>query len=90
MGDQLETRISTIERIQEGFRHNLREMKGQLVRLTKWIEGHIGIMLENTYGFPSFSLQSTSHPFMYHPHLVHEPYIPAASNGPSRVYRPNW
>ena len=90
MGDQLEAQINTIERIQKEFKHDLREMKVQLVKLTRWIEGYIGIMPENTHGFLSLSLQSTSHPFVHHPHPVHEPYILATSNGPSRVYHPNW
>ena len=38
MGDQLEARISAIESIQEEFKHDIREINEQLVRLTKLIE----------------------------------------------------
>ena len=38
MGDQLEARINAIESIQEEFGHDIREIKEQLVRLTKLIE----------------------------------------------------
>ena len=54
MGASLETRINTVEHIQEEFGHDIQEIKGQLVRLTKLIKGHTRIMLKNIRG---------SHPF---------------------------
>ena len=44
IGDSLETRISIVEHIQEEFGHDIQEMKGQLAKLTKLIEGHSGVM----------------------------------------------
>ena len=41
MRDQLEARISAIESIQEEFEHDIREIKEQLVRLTKLVEDHV-------------------------------------------------
>ena len=84
MDDSLEARIITIEYIQEEFGHDIQEIKGQFVKLTKLIERQIRIMLENTCGSLSFSLQSTLH------RPSHEPYIPVTSNIPLKVCRPNW
>ena len=56
MGDSLETRINTVEHIQEEFGHDILEIKGQLVRLTKLIEEHTGIVPENIHGSPFFPL----------------------------------
>ena len=39
MGDQLEARFSAMENIQEKLEHNIREMEGQLARLTSLFEG---------------------------------------------------
>ena len=50
MGDSLEARISTVEHIQEEFGHDIQEMKRQLARLTKLIEGHIEIVPEDIHG----------------------------------------
>ena len=41
MGDQLEARISAMKNIQEEFRHDIRKMREQLVRLTNLFENHI-------------------------------------------------
>ena len=41
MGDRLEARISAIENIQEECRHDIREMKEQLARLTSLFKDHI-------------------------------------------------
>ena len=38
MGDQLEAQFSAIESIQEEFGYDIREIKEQLVRLTKLIK----------------------------------------------------
>ena len=52
MGDSLETRISIVEHIQEEFGHGIQEIKGQLVKLIKLIEGHTGIVPEDIHGSP--------------------------------------
>ena len=64
MGDSLETRINTIEHIQEEFGHDIQEMEGQLARLTKLIEEHTGIVSENIHGSSSFPLQPPLPPFL--------------------------
>ena len=90
MGDSLQTRISIVEHIQEEFRHDIQEMERQLARLTKLIEGHSGVMSENTCGSLSFPLQSTL-PFLLHqPHPSHKLYIPVRDNVPPRVHHSNW
>ena len=40
MGDSLKAWITIMENIQEEFGYDIQEMKVQLVRLTKLIEGH--------------------------------------------------
>ena len=89
MGDSLEARISTVEHIQEEFGHDIQEIKGQLVRLIKLIEGHTGIVLENIHGSPSFPLQPTLTPLVHHLHSSHEPHIPIRGNVPPKVHHPN-
>ena len=90
MGDSLKTRISTVEHIQEEFGHDIQEIKGQLARLTKLIEGHTGAISENTYGSLSFLLQPTLPPLIHQQHPSHEHQIPIRSNVPPRVHHPNW
>ena len=41
MGDQWEARVSAMENTQEKLEHNIREMEGQLVRLTSLLEDMI-------------------------------------------------
>ena len=41
MENRLEARINDIENIKEEFRHDIREMREQLVRLTNLFENHI-------------------------------------------------
>ena len=41
MGDRLEARISAIENIQEECRHDIREVKEHLAKLTSLFEDHI-------------------------------------------------
>ena len=38
MGDQCEARLSAMENTQEKLEHNIREMEGQLARLTSLFE----------------------------------------------------
>ena len=90
MGDSLETRINTVEHIQEEFGHDIQEIKGQLARLTKLIEGHIGIVPENIHGSLSFPLQPTLPPFIHQRHPSHESQIPVRGNVPLKVHHPNW
>ena len=90
MGDSLEVRINTVEHIQEEFEHDIQEMKVQLTRLTKLIEGHIGIMPKDIYGSPSFPLQPILLPLIHQRHPNHELQIPIRGNVPPRVHHPNW
>ena len=90
MGDSLKARISTVEHIQEEFKHDIQEMKGKLARLTQLIKGRTGIMPENIHGSPSFPLQSSSYLLVHHPHPNHEPYMTIVINILPRVHRPNW
>ena len=72
MSDSLEARINIMENIQEKFGHDIQEIKGQLAKLTKLMEGHTGAISENTYGSPSFSLQPIMPPLIYQQHPSHE------------------
>ena len=88
----METRISIVEHIQEEFGHDIQEMKGQLAKLIKLIEGHIGIVPEDIHGSPFNPLQSSSYPLVQHHHLYpnHESHIPVRGNIPPRVHHSNW
>ena len=90
MGDSLEVRISTVEHIQEEFGHDIQEMKGQLARLTKLIEGHTEIVPEDIHGSPFNPLPSSSYSLVQHLHFDREPQIPVKGNVPPRVHHPNW
>ena len=90
MSDSLEARINIVKHIQEEFGHDIQEIKGQLVRLTKLIEGHTGIVPENIHGSPFFPLQSSLYPLVQHPYPNHEPRISVVINVLSRVHHPNW
>ena len=89
MGDSLEARISIMESIQEEFGHNIQEIKGQLVRLTKLIEGHTAIVPEDIHGSPFNPLRSSSYPLVQHLYSDREPQIPVRGNVPPRVHHPN-
>ena len=86
MGDQLEARINAIESIQEEFGHDIREIKEQLVRLTKLIkdraEARVVQPRESSPSVPRFS----PHCF---PHPNPRPYILAANRVSNETYRPN-
>ena len=82
MGDSLEARINTIEHIQE--------MKGQLARLTKLIEGHTAIVPEGIHGSSFNPLRSSSYPLIQHLHSDRKPQIPVRGNVPPKVHHPNW
>ena len=58
MGGSLEARINIMENIQEEFGYDIQEMKGQLARLTKLIEGHTEIVPEDIHGSPFNPLPS--------------------------------
>ena len=89
MGDSLEARINTIEHIQEEFGHDIQKIKGQLARLTKLIEGHTGIVLENIHGSPSFPLHPPLPLFIHQRHPGNESQIPVRGNVPLKVHHPN-
>ena len=80
MVDSLEARISIMENIQEEFGYDIQEIKVQLARVTKLIEGHIGIVPEDIHGSPFNPLQSSSYPLVQHPYPTHEPHIPIVIN----------
>ena len=44
MEDRWKARINVIENIQEEFGHDIREIKGQLAKLTDLFENHIKIV----------------------------------------------
>ena len=90
MGDSLEARINIMENIQEEFGHDIQEMKGQLARLTKLIEGHTEIVPEDIHGSPFNPLRSSSYPLVQHLHSDREPQIPVRGNVPPRVHHSNW
>ena len=74
MGDQLEARISVIENIQEEFEHDIREIKEQLVRLTKLIEDRAEAKVIQPQNSSPPNLCSC---------------FPAANNVSNRAYHPN-
>ena len=90
MKDSLKTRINIVEHIQEEFRHDIQEIKGQLARLTKLIEGHTGIMPKNIHGSPSFPLQPPLPFFIHQRHPSHQSRMPVRGNVSSRVHHSNW
>ena len=90
MGDSLEARISIMKNIEEEFGYDIQEMKVQLVKLTKLIEGHSGVMSKNTCGSSSFPLQPTLPPLIHQRHPSCEPQILVRGNILSRVHHPNW
>ena len=61
-------------------------MKVQLVKLTKLIEGHSGVMSENTCGSSSFPLQPTLPHLLHQRHPSYEPQIPVRGNVPPSVH----
>ena len=69
MGDHLEARISAIENIQEECRHDIREVKEHLARLTSLLEDHIRTEVVHPRGpsplpnrqVPRPFVQTTSH-----------------------------
>ena len=78
--------INTVEHIQEEFGHDIQEMKMQLTRLTKLIEGHTGVVSENICGSPSFPLQPILSPLIHQRHPGHESRIPVRDNVPPSVH----
>ena len=86
MGDSLEAQISIMENIQEEFGYDIQEMKVQLIKLTKLIEGHTGAISENTYGSPFFPLQPIVPSLIYQKHPSHESRIPVKGNVPPSVH----
>ena len=91
-GEILFSRLNIVEHIQEEFGHDIQEIKGQLAKLTKLIDGHIEIVPEDIHGSPFNPLQSSSYPLVHHHHLYpsYEPRIPVRGNVPPKVHHPNW
>ena len=78
MGDRLEARINAIENIQEECRHDIREVKEHLARLTSLFEDHIKTRMVHSQGqSPSPNQQ------------VPQPFVPTRSYLPRRTDRPN-
>ena len=88
-GDSPEARISIMENIQEEFGYDIQEIKVQLARLTKLIEGHTRIVPEDIHGSPFNPLPSSLYPLVQHLHSDREPQIPVRGNVPPRVHHPN-
>ena len=78
MGDHLEARISAIENIQEECRHDIREMKEQLARLTSLFKDHIKAETVHPRG-PSPSP----------PQWVPRPFVQKTSHLPRGTNHPN-
>ena len=66
MGDRWEARLSVMENIQENFEYNLREMEGQLTRLTNLFEDMVvhprGLSPLPHQQVPRPSVQTMSYP----------------------------
>ena len=60
MGDQWEARVSAVENTQEKLEHNIREMEGQLARLTSLFED----MTVHPRGPSPLSNQQVPRPFI--------------------------
>ena len=78
MGDRLEARISAIKNIQEECRHDIREVKKHLAKLTSLFEDHIKTQTVHSRGqSPSPNQQ------------VPRPFVPTTSYLPRRTDSPN-
>ena len=86
MGDQLEARISAIERIQEEFGHDIREIKEQLARLTKLVEDNVKARVVQPQESSPSVPQLFPHSF---PHPNSRPYILVVNNVSNETYHPN-
>ena len=64
MGDRLEARISAIENIQEECKHDIREVKEHLARLTSLFEDHIKTQTVHSRGQSPLPNQQVPRPFV--------------------------
>ena len=64
MRDRLEARISAIENIQEEFRHDIREVKEHLARLTSLFKDHIKTQTAHSRGQSPLTNQQVPQPFV--------------------------
>ena len=78
MREQWEVRISAIKNIQEEFRHDIREIKERLARLTNFFENHI----QNVAAHPR-------DPTPLPNQQVSRPFIQTTSHLPRETHRPN-
>ena len=62
--DRLEAQISAIKNIQEEFRHDIREMKEQLARLTNLFKDHIETQTVYSRGQSPLPNQQVPRPFI--------------------------
>ena len=77
MRDRLEAQINAIENIQEEFRHDIREVKEHLARLTSLFEDHIKTQTAHSRGQSPLPNQQVPRPF-----------VPTTSYLPRRTDRP--
>ena len=78
MGDRLEAWISAIENIQEECRHDIREMKEQLARLTSLFKDHIKAEAVHPRGLSPLP-----------PQWVPRSFVQTTSHLPRKTNRPN-
>ena len=96
MGDRLEARISAIENIKEECRHDIREVKEHLARLTSLFEDHIKTQTVHSLGQSPLPNRQVPRPFVqttsYLPHRTDRPNLrqlrPTAPPGFRTTYRP--
>ena len=82
MGNQWEARIDAIENIQEEFRHDIREIKERLVRLTNLFEDHIQTEAVHPWCPSPMPTQYASRPSPW-------PFVQTTSYLPHETDRPN-
>ena len=64
MGDRLEAQINAIENIQEECKHDIREVKEHLARLTRLLEDHIKIEAAHPRGPSPLPNRQVPQPFI--------------------------
>ena len=82
MGDRWEARISAIENIQEEFKHDIREVKEHLTRLTSLFEDYIKTQAVFPQGPSLVPTQYVSRPSP-------RPFIPTTNHLPHGIGHPN-
>ena len=82
MGDRLKAQISVIENIQEEFRHDIREVKEHLAKLTSMFEDYIKTQAMFPQGPSPVPTQYVSRPSP-------RPFIPTTNHLPHEIGHPN-